>query len=68
MLISTYFKEENNQSLRAEVVRDEKNNLRIDYYNFVGDKFHEEVYIGKSLQYVEDAAENWTLGIKQIYG
>lgn len=38
----------------------------IDYYDDVGHRFYSEEFPDKSLHYVEDAAENWTLGIKKL--
>lgn len=62
--ISTYFADENN-SCRAVVKCDIiKNEYFIDYYE--GEtRLLTEVFPGFSLQYVEDAAENWALGIKK---
>ena len=31
-------------------------------------RFFEEEFPGKSVNYVEDAAENWALGIKKLEG
>lgn len=38
----------------------------IKYFEDNGKKFFEEEFPGKSLRYVEDAAENWALGIKKL--
>ena len=38
----------------------------IDYYDDEGHWFFCEEYADKSIHYVEDAAQNWTLGIKQL--
>lgn len=38
----------------------------IEYYTNEGVILHEEKFEGKSLHYVEDAAENWALGIKKL--
>lgn len=68
MLISTYFKE-NANAARAEVMKNEAGNYYyIDYYDAGGNKVFTEAYPGKSLQIVEDAAENWTLGVKVLKG
>lgn len=68
-LISIYYKEENNSRARAEVIREDRDGgYSIHYYHATGDLFKTESYEGKSLQYVEDAAENWTLGIKVLNG
>lgn len=62
--ISTYFHEEAPNMLRAEVFKDE-NGYGIQYLK--GDTvFNEERFPGKSIHYVEDAAENWALGIKVL--
>jgi len=62
--ISTYFHEEAPNMLRAEVFEENKV-FGIQYLK--GDTvFHEERFPGKSIHYVEDAAENWALGIKLI--
>lgn len=65
--ISTYFKEGAELKSRAEVVV-ENGDYSIHYYNLNGQLFHTESFAGKSLQYVEDAAENWALGIKVLNG
>lgn len=63
--LSTYFAEKGKG--RAEVMHG-KDYFYIDYYDSNGVHFFKEEFPGKSLQYVEDAAENWTLGIKELYG
>jgi len=40
--------------------------LYINYFDDTGKQFFSEDYPNKSLRYVEDAAENWALGIKQL--
>ena len=66
-VISTYFKEEGSFRARAEVVK-KINSYVIDYYDQNDNHFHTESFDGKSLRYVEDAAENWALGIKVLNG
>tara|TARA_R110000868_G_scaffold244495_1_gene500815 strand:+ start:146 stop:358 length:213 start_codon:yes stop_codon:yes gene_type:complete len=67
--ISTYFKEGTDLKSRAEVVFDSDNTVyNIEYYNLQGLIFHTESFPGKSVHYVEDAAENWALGIKVLNG
>lgn len=62
--ISTYFSEEAPTMLRAEVYKDAAG-YGIHYYK--GDTvFNEERFPGKSIHYVEGAAENWALGIKKL--
>lgn len=68
MLISTYFKE-NAQSARAEVLKNEAGAYYyIDYFDAGGNKFYTEAFPGKSVHYVEDAAENWASNIKVLNG
>ena len=40
----------------------------IKYYDNNSKQFYVEDFPNKSLRYVEDAAENWTLGIKKLEG
>ena len=40
----------------------------IDYFDDNGNKFFTEDFPEKSVRYVEDAAENWALGIKKLAG
>jgi len=63
-LISTFY-ENNNSRARAEVVK-EDSGYSIHFHNANGDLFKTESFEGKSLHYVEDAAENWALGIKTL--
>jgi len=52
---------------RAVVGHDTFNEMFIiDYYDNKGRHFFNEEFPNRSLQYVEDAAENWTLGIKKL--
>ena len=67
-VISTYYKDESDTDDYCEVKLDSKNEMfYIKYYNGLNDalKFEEE-YPGKSLAYVESAAENWALGVKKL--
>lgn len=48
----------------AVVVTEDDNCFAIEYYNEIGSQIYKEKFEGKSLRYVEDAAENWALGIK----
>lgn len=66
-LISTFYKEETDGNARAEVVKD-VNSYRIDYYDVQGNLMQSELFPGRSVHYVEDAAENWTTGIKVLHG
>lgn len=67
-LISTYYKDDSDTQDYCEVKLDSHNEMfYIKYYNGLNAalKFEEE-YPGKSLVYVESAAENWALGVKQL--
>jgi len=64
--ISTFFKEDTDGP-RAEVYLEETG-YTIRYYDMSGSLFRTEEFTGKSLHYVEDAAENWALGIKNLNG
>lgn len=66
-LISTFFKE-STSSARAEVMQSADGMLYIDYYDVGGNKFMKEDFPMRSIHYVEDAAENWALGIKVLNG
>lgn len=66
-VISTYYKEETEGQARAEVIL-EGDTYSINFYDARGEFFMQESYVGKSLRYVEDTAENWTLGIKVLNG
>lgn len=39
---------------------------QIDYYDNNGRHFFMEEFPNKTMRYVEDAAENWALGIKKL--
>lgn len=68
MLISTYFKEDTAAG-RAEVLKNEEGGYYyVDYYDAGGNKFFTEAFPNKSVQYVENAAENWVMGIKVLRG
>lgn len=63
--ISTYFADDGRG--RAEVHFDFKQELAyIKYFDDTGKLFFTEEFPKNSLAYVEDAAENWSLGIKQL--
>lgn len=63
--ISTYHA--NNGKGRAEVHFDFKSELAyIQYFDDNGRLFFTEEFPNNSLHYVEDAAENWALGIKKL--
>ena len=63
--ISTYFADDGRG--RAEVHFDFKEELAyIKYFDDKDHMFFTEDFPDKSIQYVEDAAENWALGIKKL--
>lgn len=63
--LSTYHSD--HDSGFAEIHIDMKNeHLYIKYFDNNGKLFFSEDFEGKSLRYVEDAAENWAVGIKKL--
>jgi hypothetical protein len=51
----------------CEIHVDAKNEVfYIKYFDSNGKQFYTEDFPNKSLRYVEDAAENWVLGIKKL--
>ena len=62
-MISEYYKEGQTATVYQNPATKEYGIL---YFNEKGSIFHTEQYPGKALNYVEDAAENWALGIKEI--
>ena len=66
MLISKYYKDDGTV---AEVHNNQIEPSKV--YNYIVYKnkdgiFHKEVFHDKSVHYVEDAAENYALGIKEL--
>jgi len=65
--ISTYYSDHGQGY--AEVWMDFKEEVAfIKYFDDNDVKFFEEDYPNKTIGYVEDAAENWALGIKKLEG
>ncbi len=63
--ISTYYAED--EKGKAEVWMNFKEELAlIKYFDDNDNIFFTEEFPGKSVGYVEDAAENWALGIKKL--
>ena len=62
-VISKYYSDDNSG---FAIVTTDVDGYNIEYYDNNNHKFFEESYAGKSLHYVEDAAENWALGIKKL--
>ena len=68
-LLSTFFKEGTDLKAKAEVHQNDlRNGYLIRYYDHNGHHIMDEEFVGNSLQFVEDAAENWVLGIKVLNG
>lgn len=66
-VISTYFKEEGGFKVRAEVVKEESGYKMVVYDNN-GEYVTEKEFPGKSVHYVESAAENWAMGFQVLNG
>ena len=65
--ISTYYADKGKG--HAEVWMDFKEEVAfIKYFDDNSNKFFEEDFPNKAIRYVEDAAENWALGIKKLEG
>tara|TARA_B110000908_G_scaffold72905_1_gene87928 strand:+ start:1260 stop:1496 length:237 start_codon:yes stop_codon:yes gene_type:complete len=63
--LSTYYKD--HSKAYCEIHVDMKEEMfYIKFYNDSGKQFFVEEFPNKSHRYVEDAAENWALGIKLI--
>jgi hypothetical protein len=63
--LSTHFSDDNRG--KAEVHVDFKHEMfYIKYFDNNNKRFYTEEFEGKTLRYVEDAAENWALGIKAL--
>lgn len=63
--ITTVYKEENGGRSRADVIQTDGGYV-IEYFDPRGELFKTEPHPGKSIQWAEDAAENWALGIKNL--
>ena len=66
VVLSEYFSE-SSENMKAQVCRSENDAYFIQYIKG-GEVFKTETFPGKSVHYVEDAAENWALGIKILNG
>lgn len=63
--LSTYYADDNRG--HCEIHVDFKEELfYIKYFDDTGKLFFTEDFVGRSMRYVEDAAENWALGIKKL--
>ena len=70
-LISEYYREDKAVAKIYRVITDmdgDHSYYSITYKDKDGVRLGTADFPFKSLQYVEDAAENWTLGIKVLYG
>ena len=68
-LMSEYYKEDGSVAKIYQVVSamdGEHSFFSITFKDSQGNKIAVEDYPFKSIHYVQDAAENWTLGIKQL--
>lgn len=65
VVITTFFSESTKGRAEVNLKSDGYN---IDYYSSSGDLIKSESFPGKSVHYVEDAAENWALGVKPLFG
>lgn len=68
-LMSEYYKDDGSVAKIYQVVTGmdgEHSFFSITYKDATGVRIHTEDFPFKALNYVEDAAENWTLGIKQL--
>lgn len=64
--ISTYYADPPGRG-HCEVCMNFKEEMAyIDYFDDNGKQFYTEDFPGRSMRYVEDAAENWALGIKKL--
>lgn len=63
-VITTYYSEDGS---KANVIHDNnKAEYYVEYIDNQDNIFYTEDFPGKSVHYVEDAAENWALGIKEL--
>jgi hypothetical protein len=68
-LVSEYYKEDGGVAKIYRVITQmdgDHSFYSITFKDSNGNRLAREDYPFKSLHYVEDAAENWTLGIKEI--
>jgi len=65
--LSTFYKDDSTEYCELHVDLKEEF-FYIKYFDDRKNRFYTEEFKGKSLRYVEDAAENWALGIKKLEG
>lgn len=66
--ISTYYSDQDD-GMTATIYYHSPYNDALEYfiqYKRDGECFYTETFPGRSIYYVEDAAENWSLGIKVL--
>ena len=61
--LSTYHKDDQYCEIHIDLKQEE---FYIKYFDKNGKNYFIEEFPNKSLHYVQDAAENWTLGIKSV--
>lgn len=66
-LISTYYSD-TQANARAEVYKASDGSYFIEYFSPDGNLIEHEEFRSNSIHFVEDAAENWALGIKVLKG
>ena len=66
-MLLTIFRDPSATEKRAEVFRT-KDGYSTDYYGPDGSFIRTERYDGKSIHFVESAADNWISGVKQLNG
>jgi hypothetical protein len=66
-MLLTIFRDPYATEKRAEVFQS-KAGYYTDYYGPDGNLIRTETYENKSIHFVEDAAENWLSGVKQLNG
>lgn len=66
--LSTYYADPPNKGYCEVHFNFKEEYAYIKYFDENEQYYHTEDFIGKSLRYVNDAAENWALGIKKLEG
>ena len=66
--ISIYYKNEDLKEKAVVRFDTETTEFYVDYYDKDQNIFYTEFFEGKSVHFIEDAAENWALGIKKLDG
>ena len=65
-LISTYFKNDGGKAKVYRIRNDEQSFFSIAYFNSRDVMILEEEFMSYSLMQVEEAAEDWSLGIRSV--